>query len=130
MHAGKEVYRSIKVTDNTKTSSLGLMDQIRLLCSSLSHDDVKELDAYEKLSVDKLRKLAALKDFFEKAISRLEKSKEDSVTLSISSEFLNCIDEVVSEDKGYGKYYNIQVFKRDPHYTAPHKFIVRISLKG
>lgn len=128
MLGGKEeVYRSIKMSDNIKLAALSIPDQIRLIFSKLSNDDVAELDSMERLSADKLRKIAALTRLFETAISKFQEIGERSVTLEVSSEFLPFIDEVIDEEKGLGKFYEFKVYKRNISISIPHKFIVTIT---
>ena len=58
MDRGKEVYRTIQVTDNVKTASLSFFDQIQLIFSFISsNDDSNELYANEKVSSDRLSKI-------------------------------------------------------------------------
>lgn len=125
----EEVYRSIKMSDNIKLAALSIPDQIRLIFAKLSNDDVAELDSMERLSSDKLKKIAALTRLFETAISKFQEIGEDSVTLEVSSEFLPFIDEVINEKDGLGKFYKFDVYKRNISIAIPHKFIVVISKK-
>lgn len=127
MLKGKEVYRSLEITDDIQTSKLGIIDQLRLLFANFSNDDSAELDTAEKMSTDKLRKVAALTNFIERALRRMDELQEASVTMKISSEFLPYIDEVMSNDTGYGRFYDYSVVKRDIPMYVKHCFILRIS---
>ena len=129
MKEGKEVYRCIKLTDNIKPSSLGVMDQIRLMFSKISNDDVAELDTQEKLSVSRLKKLAALSRFIDTATKRLNDLHESCVTVQLASEFLPFIDEVIDPVRGKGRFYDFEVIKPDIPIEVKHQFIVRIRKK-
>lgn len=129
MDNGKEVYRSIKVTDNTKTASLSLMDQIRLIFAKMSNDSSAELDVNERVSVERLKKLAGLTDFLQKAIKNMQRHGENSVTVQLSSEFLPYLDDVIGDKKGLGQFYDFNVEKRDLPISVKHFVIVRISKK-
>ena len=129
MDNGKEVYRSIKVTDNTKTASLSLMDQIRLIFAKMSNDSSAELDVNERVSVERLKKLAGLTDFLQKAIKNMQRHGENSVTVQLYSEFLPYLDDVIGDKKGLGQFYDFNVEKRDLPISVKHFVIVRISKK-
>jgi len=126
----EEVYRSIQVDDNVELTSLSIIDQIRLIFAKLSNDDVNELSSREKVSVDALQKIAALRGFLDKVIYRLQNSDANSVTIELASEFLPFLDNVINEETGLGRYYNFKVQKRDLRSTVSFKFIVVISKKG
>ena len=125
----QEVYRSIKLDDNTNRAALGLVDQIKLILSSISHNDDSELDVAEKLSVNKLKQVASLNSLLNKAIERMKELGKTSVTLNVSSKYLPYIDDAVSVEKGLGRYYDIQVFKRNLSMSVQHYFVVRITMK-
>lgn len=125
----KEVYRSVKLTDNINPAELTVADQVRLLFSKISNNDEAELDASTKLSAANLRKVSALGKLLDKAAEKMQELGEPSVTIGVSSEFLPYIDEVVDKEHGKGRYYDIAVYKKDLPITVSHKFIVRISKK-
>lgn len=129
MLGGKEVYRSVKLTDNINPVSLSVVDQIRLMFAKLSNDDVAELDINEKITVNKMQKVAALDTFFDKAIKRMRAVGKDSVTISLSSEFLPYIDEVIDPIYGKGRFYEFEVIKRNIPINVKHTFIVKIRKK-
>ena len=129
MELGSEYYRSVKLTDNINTASLSLADQFRLLFAKLSNDEVAELDTNEKLNAARLRKVAALSKFIDKATDRLNELGEDSVTVSLSSEFLPFIDEVIDPVRGKGRFYTFEVRKRNIPMDVKHTFIVVIRKK-
>jgi len=126
---GKEIYRSIKVTDNTKTASLSLMDQVRLIFAKMSNDSSAELDVNERVSVERLKKLAGLTDFLQKAIKNMHRHGESSVTVQLSSEFLPYLDDVIGDKRGLGQFYDFNVESRDLPISVKHFVIVRISKK-
>jgi hypothetical protein len=126
MIKGEEVFRSVEVTDDVQTAKLSIIDQIRLIISNISNDDVAELDAQEKISADKLRKVAALSQFLDKTIERMQELGEDYATVKMSSVFLPYIDEVVNDKDGYGRYYDFDIKKKDIPMNVKHTFIVQI----
>lgn len=129
MEKGKEVYRHVKLTDNIKTTSLSIMDQLRLMFSKLSNDDVAELNTNEKLTSEKMRKVAALTDFLDKVTDRLSNTNQPSVTVSVASEFLPYIDEVINDVSGKGRFYDFEVMKKNIPIDVKHQFIVKIKKK-
>ena len=129
MQGGKVIYRSIKMDDNTNRTSLNVMDQIKLILASFSNNTESELDISEKLSADKLKKIAALTTLFEKAIARAKELQQSSVTLKVSSDFLPYLDDVIEEQHGLGRYYRFEIFKKDLPLTVNHFFVVRIYLQ-
>lgn len=126
---GQEVFRSIEVTDDVQTSQLSILDQLRLIFAKLSNDDAAELDTIEKVSADKLKKIASLSDFLDKAISRMQELGESSVTVKLSSIYLPYIDEVLDKKNGYGRYYDIEIYRKKLPITVHHYFIVRLKLR-
>lgn len=124
---GKEVYRAIEITDDVQTAKLSPLDQIRLIIANLSNDDAAELDMIEKVSRDKLYKVAALSRFIEKAAERMDDLGKKSATVKMSSEFLPYIDEVLSDKDGYGRYYDFKVVKKDRPVGVKHFFILKIT---
>lgn len=129
MKGGQVIYRSVKMDDNTNRTALSVMDQIKLVLASFSNDTESELDVAEKLSADKLKKISALTMLFEKAISRARELGKDSVTLKVASEFIPYLDEVIDEDKGFGRYYDVQVLRKNLPLTIKHDIVVTIRTK-
>lgn len=129
MRGQEVIYSSIEVDDNVKTASLGVLDQIKLIVKFFSNHDDAELDTENRLSQDKLNKLAALRNFFEKAIAKMQSLGEQSVTIKFSNEFLPFIDEVVDKEHGYGRFYDIHVNKGSLNSVSSRYFIVKISTK-
>ena len=127
MHNNQEVYRSIEISDSVKTSSLSVLDQIRLIFASFANDDVLELDKEEKMTVIKLRKIAALRSLFETAVTKMETMGKDSVMLKVSSSFLPYIEYVTNASTGYGQFFNINIYKKELPPTVPHFFHVQIN---
>lgn len=126
---GKEVYRSLEVTEDIQTAKLGILDQIRLITANLSNNDIAELDAMEKLSVDRLRKISSLSIFIEKTTDKMKKLGEKSATVKLSSEYLPYLDEVIDKKSGFGRYYEFNVMKKDIPLSVKHTFIMKISKK-
>lgn len=124
--AKKEVYRSVKLTDNINATQLTVTDQVRLLLAKVSNNDEAELDARTKLNAEHMKKIAALNRLFDTAIEKMQNCGKSQVTLDVSSEFLPYIDEVVDEKHGKGRYYDITVYKKDLPSTIKHLFLVVI----
>jgi hypothetical protein len=127
---GKEVYRSIEVTDDVQTSSLGIIDQLRLIAANISNDDAAELERNEKVSTDKLRKIASLRNFIDTALQRMQDLGENSVTMKLSSVYKPYFDEVFNNRDSYGKYYNFWIEKKNLSPNINHYVIVKISRKA
>lgn len=126
---GKEVYRSLEVTEDIQTAKLGILDQIRLITANLSNNDLAELDAMEKLSVDRLKKVSSLSLFIEKTTDKMKMIGENSATVKLSSEYLPYLDEVINDKNGFGRYYKFNVMKKDIPLSVKHTFIMKISKK-
>jgi len=127
---GQEVYRSIELTDNVQTSSLGVLDQIRLIVAKMSNDDAAELDKYEKLTSAKLRKMASLSSFIEKAVEKMREKELNSVTVKLSSVYKPYFEEIFNDKKGFGRYYTFDVLESNLPMSVNHYVIVKISKKG
>lgn len=126
----EEVCKSIIVTDDTKLASLSVLDQIRLLLARFSNSDASDMDVAEKVSVDKLKHVSALKTFLEKATMKLTELGQDSLTIKLSSEFIPYIDEVMGGTDGFGQFYDIFVYRKNIPLSTPHYVIARITKKG
>ena len=126
---GKEVFRTVKVSDDVQPTSLGIMDQIRLIISSSTSNDAAELDKNEKVSKDRLMKIASLTNFVDKAIQRMMELGENSVTIKVSHEFRPYFDEVFKDPNGHGRYFNFSVRDTGINQNIKHYLIVRISKK-
>ncbi|MCI9050713.1 MAG: hypothetical protein HFI05_02125 [Lachnospiraceae bacterium] len=129
MLGGKEVYRSVKLSDNINPVSLSIVDQVRLMFAKLSNDDVAELDINEKLTINRIQKIAALDTFINKALRRMQDMGKNSVVISLSSEFLPYIDEVIDPIYGQGRFYEFEIIKRNIPINVKHSFIVKIKKK-
>lgn len=127
---GKEVYRSVEVTDNVQTSTLSLADQVRLIAASMSNDDVAELERNEKVATDRLKKIAAFKSFLDGALQAMNDMGENSVTMQVSHEFKPYFNEVLLDPHSYAKYYDILIEKKDLPMNVKHYIIVKLKKKG
>lgn len=127
---GKEVYRSVEVTDDVQTSTLSIADQVRLIAASVSNDDVAELDRNEKVSTDRLKKIAAFRNFLDKAIQSMQDMGESSVTMKLSHEFKPYFNEVLLDPNSYGKYYDVWIEKKNLPMSVKHYIVVRLKKKG
>lgn len=124
------VTHAIKPDENTTLAKLSVADMLRLLASKMSNNDVAELDASEKLSVDYLKKIASLSKFIDKATERLKHDEKLlSVTCKLSSEYLPYLDEVIDPVNGKGKFYDFKVYKKNLPKGVKHTFLVVISKK-
>lgn len=130
MNGQKEIYRSVELDDSVKTATLGVFDQIKLIVKSFTNNDEVELETESKLSKAKLRKLAALRDFMDRAIAEMQKHGEHMVTLKVSNEFLPYVDEVIDEKYGYGRFYDIKISKGQKLSVASKFFVMRIRTKN
>ena len=130
MNGQKEIYRSVELDDSVKTSSLGVLDQIKLIIKSFTNNDEAELETESRLSRAKLKKLAALRDFIDRAIAEMQKRGEHMVTLKVSNEFLPYVDEVIDSKYGYGRFYDITVGKGQRSSVVSKYFILRIKTKN
>lgn len=107
----EEVYSSPKVTDDVTLSELSILNQIKLLFSRLSNSASKELDSQKKLNDIKMRRIASLRELLDQAIKPLYKDKK-KVVISLSSEYLIYLDEVINSRTGLGRYYDISILNQ------------------
>lgn len=126
---GKEVYRSIQLTDDVQTSNLSIADQLRLIVSNKSNDDVAELDMNEKINTDRLKKIAAFRNFLDNALQQMQDLGKSSVTLKVSHEFKPYFEEVLFDQDTYGRYYDCFIEKKDLPMTVKHFIIVKLKKK-
>lgn len=124
MLGGKEVCKAIEVTDNVKMSDLSLSDQMRLILAALSNNDDADLENAERLSRDRLKKVAALKSFVDKSIERMGELGKSKVTAKLSYEFLPYISDV---QKKYGKFYEIHTAGEQQAEMFQLPFIISIE---
>ena len=54
---------------------------------------------------------------------------KNSVVISLSSEFLPYIDEVIDPIYGQGRFYEFEIIKRNIPINVKHSFIVKIKKK-
>lgn len=123
---GEVVNTHVKATENTTLAKLSLLDQIKLLVSKFSNDDVAELDAAEKLSTVSLKMRASLERLFLTACEGFKTGEHTSVTLQVSSKYIPYLDDVINENTGLGRYYDFEVIKRDLPINVDYMFIVKI----
>lgn len=124
MLGGKEVCRSIEVTDNVKMSDLSLSDQVRLILAAFSNNEDADLENAERLSRDRLRKIAALKSFVDKSIARMNELGKNKVTAKLSYEFLPYINDI---RRMYGKFYDIKVIGEQQAELFQLPFIISLE---
>lgn len=127
---GKEVYRSIELTDDIQTSTLTIADQLRLIAASLYNDDSAELDREEKVITDRLKKIAAFRNFLDTALQQMQDLGKDSVTMRISHEFKPYFDEVLYDPETYGKYYDCWIEHKKLPMNIKHFILVRLKKKA
>lgn len=126
----KEIYRSIVADDNVKTSSLSIIDQIKLILKVFSNNDDAELETYSRVSRNTAIKKAALSRLIEGATEKMQKTGNTSVTLQVAVEFTPYLDEVIDTKYGYGRFYNFKVYKQDSNSIAQKYFYIKISTKN
>ncbi len=129
IHYGEVVSTHIKPTENTTLVKLSIPDQLKLLIRKFTNSDVAELEANEKLSRNELKMKASLTKLFTAAKDQMKERGKDSVTLSVSSDYLPYIDEIVDETYGMGRYYTFHVYKKDLPLTVKYKFVVIMERK-
>lgn len=126
---GKEVYRSIELTDDVQTSTLSIADQLRLIAASVSNDDATELDRDEKVITDRLKKIAAFRNFLDIALQQMLDLGENRVTMKISHEFKPYFEEVLHDPNSYGKYYDCWIEPKNLPMNVKHYIIVSMCKK-
>lgn len=126
---GEYVGSRIKPTENTALVKLSVIDQFKLILSKIANNDVAELDANEKLSVNALRMKASLTNLFQTAISKIETGEKNSCMLEVSSEYIPFLDDVIDPEYGLGRFYNFTVYKKDLPITVKFKFLIKIERK-
>lgn len=126
---GELVETHIKPTENTTLAKLTVFDQIKMLIAHFAKNDAGELDAREKVSAAELTKKAALSKFIETAGQEMQRNGNKSATLSINSEFLPYLDDVIDPIKGYGRYYVFKVYKQQLPYNLSYGLIVQMYKK-
>lgn len=106
---GKEVSRSLMLTDDVKPQSLSLSDQIRLILSKLSNNDVAELEASTRLTTEYLEKVAKLSTFIDESIEEMKNRNEVSVTVKLGPVFRPYLQDVVDSKTGKGRFYDFHI---------------------
>ena len=126
----KEVSRAPRLDDNVNLARLSAIDTIRLVMSKITKNEMEELENAEKLSAEKLKRLGSLNSLIESATYEMNKRKEDSVTLNLSSMYLPYVDECMSDKTGWGRFYDIDIQKRNIPANVKHYFLCVISKKN
>lgn len=126
IEGAKEVARSPKIDDNVNLARLSAIDTFRLVLTKVRKNDMDELDNAEKISTEKLKRLGALNSLIEASVDEMNRRNKESVTLNVSSKFLPYIDECVDSDTGWGRFYDIDVQKRNIPANVHHYFLVVI----
>lgn len=129
MRLGKEVYRNVKLTEDVKTMSLSLSNQIRIMASKVSNNDLAELEAEELVNVDYLTKMSALNSFLDKATAKMRDKGCTSVTVLLPSVFIPCLEEVINPQTGKGRFYDFDIYKQDSPLDIVNNLIVRVKAK-
>lgn len=130
IEGAKEVARSPVLNDDINLARLSTLDTVRLMLSKLQKNDMDELENAEKISVEKLKCTGALNSLIEASVNEMNLRHQNSVTLNVSSKFLPYVDEVVDKEVGWGRFYDIEVFKRDIPQSVKHYFIIQVRKKG
>lgn len=126
---GEVVNSHIKVTEDTTVAKLSVFDQLKLLINKFNNDDVAELKAQEALSSIALTHKASLQRLFLGATKDFENGKHNSVTVSVSSEYIPYLDEVIDPKYGLGRYFDFVVHKHELPPSIKYKFLVEIRRK-
>lgn len=123
IEGAKEVARAPKLDDNVNLARLGAIDTIRLVMSKMTKNEMEELENAEKLSAEKLRRLGSLNSLIETAVDEMNRRKEKSVTLNLSSVYLPYVDECMDTKTGWGRFYDIDIQKRNIPANVKHYFL-------
>lgn len=126
----KKVATSPVMDDNSELTKLPMQSLFRLIVNSFTKDESDELEMAERLSADKLARLGSLNRLVEEATNNMTKYKASSVTLNLSSKYLPYVEEVMSKDTGWGRFYDIEWFPRNIPDSVPHKFLCVIRKRG
>lgn len=126
---GEVVNSHIKVTEDTTVAKLSVFDQLKLLINKFNNNDVAELKAQETLSSVALTHKASLQRLFLGATKDFENGKHDSVTVSVSSEYIPYLDEVINPKYGLGRYFDFIVHKHELPPSIKYNFLVEIRRK-
>lgn len=124
---------SPKITDDTVIGRLSLKNQIKFLLSRFTDDQAKELDANKKITIASMKRKASLVKFIENATKRLLDKTSESVTVSMSSEYLAYFDEITDTKKGMGRYFNFEILNKESLRNrlpgVRYKVLLKISTK-
>lgn len=105
----KPIHTTIKVTEKTKTSSLPVSAQIKLLLGMVGNDELTKLEASEKVNRETLSMQSALSSLIDKATAKMRERGSHSVTVSVSSRFLPYMNDVVFSENGKCRFYDFEV---------------------
>ena len=129
-----EIVRYTKVTDDTDISKLDLTSQIQLLFSRVINNKAIELDASTKQTKNQMMRKASLLQFMKKATMNLDNGKNQSVTVSLSSDFMPYLDSVINNDTGLGRYYSFKILNekelKNRLAGVRYKIVMKISKKN
>lgn len=126
----KLVYTTVKVNGSTSTQKLSIIDQIRLLLSTVQDDEQRMLDTQEKVNKEALKKEASLANLIDLVIEKMRDKGEHSATILVSSVFKPHFDSVLDPVYGKGRFYNFEL--SDPGESllgVEYKIRMRISEK-
>lgn len=130
IEGAKEVARSPKIDDNVNLARLSAGDTIRLVMSKFTKNEMEELENAEKLSAEKLRRMGSLNSLIDTAVNEMNRRKESSVTLNLSSIYLPYVDECMSEETGWGRFYDIEIHKTNIPQNVKHYFLCVVRKKN
>lgn len=119
----KPIYKSIKVTNNTQVHRLPVIDQLKLLVSTLFNNESVKLEATEKISREDILMQSSLSNLVDTFISEMKEHNEKSVTTSISSRFKPYFDVVFSKEDGKGRFYDFIVEDKDMSFIGIDYYI-------
>lgn len=105
----KPLYTKLRVTDNTKTQNLPVMQQLQLLFGKLNTDGNTKLEAEEKISRANLEMQSALSNMISVVTNKMKELGYHCVTLAISSRFEPYFESVFSSETGKGRFYDFEI---------------------
>lgn len=122
----KPLYKTIKVTEKTKTINLPVFDQIKLLLGMLSNDETTQLEASEKISRANIEMQSALSSLVNDVTKKMRELGEKSATVSISSKFKPYFEDVLSPVSGKGRFYDFEIIDKDMPIEGVDYFLTMI----
>lgn len=105
----EEIHRRVKLTDGVKVQTLSVLDQVRIILSQFSNEDVSELKAQEQANTANLKTVASLNTFIDNATAKIISGEVDCVTVALSPKYIKVFPQVFDKVTGKGRYFNFTV---------------------